>query len=704
MNFRFKSLLILVFLLIIVMTSSSVLANYSGPSYAGTGTSVTAGVGTQTWLNPTGISADDASYTTVGLKQDQISDYLQATNFGFNIPEDATISGIQVEIDRYASNFIGNTRIRDENVRLVKAGTIVGDNKADTGSYWPLSGTNKSYGAGNELWGAEWTPAEINATDFGAALSVKNLSTLGISYTAYVDYIRITVTYTNAVNLAADQIEAPYGETISLTAMLTMASDDSVIKDKQIDFYLNDVLACNASTDDYGIASCPTTLLVDAGTYPNGVKAVFSGDVDFTPITSFADLIVNKKEITVTGITAEDKIYDGTTTALLNTEAVTLVGVVGSEVVELDVENIAGAFIDANVAVGKVVNVSGLQLSGDEDVLTNYILINPTATASITKKAASVTPDTVNKVYGDPDLTLTGILTGFLDIDGVTATYLRAAGETVAGSPYSISAVLSSVDVLDNYDITFNTADFSIQTRPITVTADDKTKTIGTDDPEMTYSITAGSLVFPDELSGQLTRDAGETVGDYVIKQGTLSASDNYLMTFEAGTLTITPLPTVTVTVDENQSKVYGDADPVFTYTSDPELEFSGVLERVVGENAGTYAVYRGSLAAEGYEINFVPANFTITKKTASVTPDAKSKIIGDPDPLLTGTLSGFLMADAVTASYVRTTGEMEGTYVISATISPIGVLGNYDISYTTADFTIMKKPGFNLFLPLIVK
>src|SRR5204863_200856 len=86
-------------------------------------------------------------------------------------------------------------------------------------------------------------------------------------------------------------------------------------------------------------------------------------------------------------------------------------------------------------------------------------------------------------------------------------------------------------------------------------------------------------------------------------------------------------------------------------------------------------------------------AAFTINKKTASVTPDAASKTYGSADPALTGTLNGFLAVDAVTASYGRTAGEAAGgSYTISATLAPAAVLGNYDITYNTASFTINKK------------
>ena len=63
---------------------------------------------------------------------------------------------------------------------------------------------------------------------------------------------------------------------------------------------------------------------------------------------------------------------------------------------------------------------------------------------------------------GDAEPALTGTLNGFLPADGVTATYSRTPGETVEGSPYTISAVLSPAGALVNYDVTYNTADFTI--------------------------------------------------------------------------------------------------------------------------------------------------------------------------------------------------------------------------------------------------
>jgi len=156
--------------------------------------------------------------------------------------------------------------------------------------------------------------------------------------------------------------------------------------------------------------------------------------------------------------------------------------------------------------------------------------------------------------------------------------------------------------------------------------------------------------------------------------------------------LTVNPKG-VTVTA-EAKSKTYGDDDPILTYTSsDSSATFSGALERVAGENAGTYAINQGTLVGTGnYAISsYVPASLTINPKGASVTPNAASKTYGDADPTFTGTLTGFLSADSVTADYSRTSGEtVAGSpYTISAVLNPAGVLTNYTITYNTADFTI---------------
>ncbi len=246
-------------------------------------------------------------------------------------------------------------------------------------------------------------------------------------------------------------------------------------------------------------------------------------------------------------------------------------------------------------------------------------------TLTIQPKAAFVTPNTAGMVYGETDPALTGVLVGFLEADGVTATYSRAAGEA-AGS-YTISATLSPSGILGNYDIAYNSAAFTITPRPVTVTADAKSKLYSEADPELTYTLTNGSLLNGDSLSGALSRDAGEDAGDYAITQGTLSAGGNYELIFNGANLTIGQRA-ITVTADA-KSKNYGEPDPELTYqiTSGSLLNgdsFSGALSRDAGEDAGDYVITQGTLSAGGnYELTYIGADLTIFPSSVNTAPVA---------------------------------------------------------------------------------
>lgn len=149
------------------------------------------GVGTTAWTNPSNAVSSDNVYATVGL-DDEFSNYLKATNFGFNIPAGSTIDGVVVEVERKS---IASDQNKDTNVKLVKGGVISGNNKADTATYWSTTDTYKSYGASNDLWGVTLTPTDVNASDFGVVFSVYGFSNFR---TGYVDHIRITIYYTSS--------------------------------------------------------------------------------------------------------------------------------------------------------------------------------------------------------------------------------------------------------------------------------------------------------------------------------------------------------------------------------------------------------------------------------------------------------------------------------------------------------------------------
>ena len=148
-------------------------------------------VGTETWSNPDNAKVSDDSDATIilGGGGGEISHYLKATNFGFDIPSGTIINGILVSIERSnANNDPDIFTVLDSEVKIIKEGTIGSTNKADTETAWTQNDAYVDYGSSSDLWGESWTPAQINASNFGMVISATSTAGFG-----HIDHIRITV-------------------------------------------------------------------------------------------------------------------------------------------------------------------------------------------------------------------------------------------------------------------------------------------------------------------------------------------------------------------------------------------------------------------------------------------------------------------------------------------------------------------------------
>ena len=152
--------------------------------------------GNVTWSNPTNAGASDDARATVAMNSALppigVSYYLFSTDMDSSvdaIPSNATILGIQVDIERKKVAGLGNPK--DLVLRLIKAGSMVGDDKASADTY-PGADAIKTYGGAADLWGTTWTVAQVQASNFGVALACK--SELGTG-TAGIDDIIVTITY-----------------------------------------------------------------------------------------------------------------------------------------------------------------------------------------------------------------------------------------------------------------------------------------------------------------------------------------------------------------------------------------------------------------------------------------------------------------------------------------------------------------------------
>ena len=317
-----------------------------------------------------------------------------------------------------------------------------------------------------------------------------------------------------------------------------------------------------------------------------------------------------------------------------------------------------------------------------------------------------MTAEAKTKVYGDNDpekftyLTDVELVSG----DDFTGSLTRENTSKAVGT-YAITQ--GSLALSSNYTIIFTGADFKITPKPITVTADAKSKVYGEADPPLTYQV-IGTLESGDVFTGALSRDAGSNVGEYAITKDNLALNANYSITFVAAKLTVTAADLTVTAADK--SKVYGSDDPALTYdvtgfklTDTKESVMTGALSRVAGENVSAvgYAINQGTVDANSnYSIkNFAAAKLTITKRELVITPTSGlSKFVGELDPPLTFTTSSFYYSDTIQNALTGSlsySGSTVGSYPI--TLGGLGAV-NYNLTLgATVNFEIKARPATTL-------
>ncbi|MBT4678453.1 MAG: T9SS type A sorting domain-containing protein, partial [Flavobacterium sp.] len=165
---------------------------------------------------------------------------------------------------------------------------------------------------------------------------------------------------------------------------------------------------------------------------------------------------ITAKELTITGITGSDKVYDDTTAATA-TGTFILNGVESGDDVILGGTPVF-TFASANVGTGITINTTGLTISGTD--IGNYTLTQPTLSGDITAKELTITGITGdNKVYdGTTDATASGtpVLSGLVSDDDVvlggTPVFTFASAEL--GTDISITTTGFIITGSDNGNYT----------------------------------------------------------------------------------------------------------------------------------------------------------------------------------------------------------------------------------------------------------
>ncbi|MER2143956.1 MAG: MBG domain-containing protein, partial [Eubacteriales bacterium] len=266
---------------------------------------------------------------------------------------------------------------------------------------------------------------------------------------------------------------------------------------------------------------------------------------------------------------------------------------------------------------------------GDE----NHLDSDPKCVSVVIKKE-SVKPEvpTDKLVYNGKDQPLVeagkaegGTLFYAIGKDGKTAP-TEGWGETVptgknAGTYYVWYKVKGDKNHNDTDPVAL---EVEIAKKPLVVTAEDKAKTYGDADPELTW--TQEGLVEGDALAVTLKRAEGENVGGHTITVDKFEASDNYDQGFNEAVLTITAREaTVTaldqtitegesISTDPSMAKLSGQAEGdtlraiTLTATAANAANATGTII------AGNAIIFNdeGVETTGNYSITYVPGKLTV--------------------------------------------------------------------------------------------
>ncbi|MCL6282723.1 filamentous hemagglutinin N-terminal domain-containing protein [Ruegeria sp. 2012CJ41-6] len=221
------------------------------------------------------------------------------------------------------------------------------------------------------------------------------------------------------------------------------------------------------------------------------------------------------------------------------------------------------------------------------DLGLSYQVISLTGDATITPAPLTVVADDQSRTYGDEfslgttDFSLTSDLFFEDTIDSVALSSTGVAQfAPVVDSPYMITPSDAQGTGLSNYVITYETGNLTVNPAPLTVTADDLTRVYGDGFSFEGTEFTVQGLLTESDMVDSVTltstgadRFAQVSTGyDIIGSNATGSGAGNYDITYETGSLDVTPA-SLTVTATD-QFKLEGQN---FTF-SGTEFVSSGLL------------------------------------------------------------------------------------------------------------------------------
>ena len=591
------------------------------------------------------------------------------------------------------------------------------------------TGTMKHPGTGEEVKGTfAWTNPEAKpgaAGDYTASWTFTPAA-------GYEEYAPATGTVTIKVNKATPTFTAPTAqENLTYTGQeQALITAGSVTSGGTMQYSLT----------ENGTYSQDIPTGTDAGAYTVWYRVIGDANHNDTAPAS-VPVRIGKKPLTIIGVTAASKTYDGTTNA-----DITSVTFEGSVTLQKDKDYaVTARFDDASAGNGKNITAT-VTLMGQ--AAKNYALEQSSfpTTGSITKAAAPgsglhpavtvindlaktyemvLSNDYLPKLsspceYGNVSYSLGGTYLTDGYKNKVQAEVVEENGQyklklTVPAVDYN---KVSSVGTLRLNVSSDNYQDFHLD---IGVKAKNKDVPVP-DGPISASDITYGQALNDSKIAGKMKAGGKAIDGTFTWTNGTFKpAAGDYPASWTftpakgyeeyataTGTATVTVDPkAVTVSITPNggtygsvtaaaavlSGVVDGETVPVtLTYTGTAN-DGTAYADTTPPAKAGTYTI-TATTTNPNYTLDpkTTTADFTIAKRPATVTPDNKSKVYEENDPDLTYKVDGVLDGETLTGiTLTRAEGENAGKYAITAT-ADAGANPNYDVTFAEGTLTIEPK------------
>src|SRR5450830_1406719 len=401
---------------------------------------------------------------------------------------------------------------------------------------------------------------------------------------------------------------------------------------------------------------------------------------------------ITAKATNLTGLTANSKTYDGTTSSTLSGSASVGAGIVNGDSVTLG--SGSATFADANAGVGKAVTVSGYTLSGID--AGNYVLTQPSGLSATINKAdltlaGTKTYDGATTVAGST-LTATGVagqqfsVTGAGDASNLSSKNVQSGAALASATGLSLSS--SNGGLASNYNaIGVAGSSYTVTAKGITLTGISAVDKIY--DATTTAALNTAGVAYSGLVGGDSVSLAGSGTGSFADKNAgankAVSVSGYTLAGLDAGNYVVTQPSGLTATINKASLAVSGIAAVDKTYDATTGAALSGTATvaalgsdsvSVTGTGAGSFADKTAgankAVSVSGYTLagldagNYVvtqPSGLTATINKASLAVSGIAAVDKTYDATTGAALSGTAAVAALGSDSVSVTGAGVGSF-----------------------------------------